>query len=157
MQKVKGNIWNYYGEGSYMIVPTNLGWKKDNSNVMGAGIALQAKQKFPDLPLAYGTFCRSSRGEEGLMVFKRMIMFPTKSLNISQPYLSWQAKSSLKEIENSCFKLLELFAENEEIFESKTYLPLVGCGNGELDEKDVMPILEEYFGKLNNIYLVRYI
>ena len=54
MKYAQGNLWNFHSLGPVCIT-TNGIIKKDNTLVMGAGIALQAKQRFPGVSeiLAY--------------------------------------------------------------------------------------------------------
>lgn len=67
-----------------------------------------------------------------------LILFPTKPLNEKAPHLSWQGPADLWLIEGSLMELSELP-------ESGTIaLPLVGCGAGGLQEKQVLPLLRHY-------------
>ena len=54
MQTANGDIWNVEPKDAWIVVPTNVGWKRDGSNVMGAGLAKQARLKFKQLPYDYG-------------------------------------------------------------------------------------------------------
>ena len=49
MLEVTGNIWSYLGKADVICVTTNGIIRTDGTAVMGRGIALQAKQKFPDI------------------------------------------------------------------------------------------------------------
>jgi hypothetical protein len=155
MQKIKGNIWDFHKDGNFIIIPTNKGYTKDQINVMGKGIAEQAKVKYPNLPLWYGKVLlkRLQNNDNRNIVIEntcKLILFPTKKLDLINPQLSWRQNSDLETIEQSAIELKAFSEKNESII----YLPLVGCGNGKLKKVDVMPILEKYFSELNNIFLV---
>ena len=45
-----GDIWSLQGEFDYVVITTNIGWKRVNgktTGVMGRGIALQAAKRYP--------------------------------------------------------------------------------------------------------------
>ena len=103
---------------------------------MGKGIALQAKQRYPELPELLGKCIRevghslhhdSSRG---------LLFFPTK--------YDWWEKSSLALIETSTKELVDLFDNYISGYTVPIYLVRPGCSNGQLDWKNVKPILEKY-------------
>ncbi len=105
MLSKRGNLWDYHDRGFWAVIPTNLGWHKDGSNVMGCGVALQAAQKWPDLPVDYGAACKAftALGESGLWVCddERLICFPVKPLDAAHSHLSWRQSASLELIERS--------------------------------------------------------
>ena len=64
MQEANGDIWNWLSEphNCEVVIPTNIGWKADGSNVMGAGIAKQAILRYGrDIAAWYGAICRACR------------------------------------------------------------------------------------------------
>ena len=164
MKYLKGDIWDYHNKNSFICIPINLGWTKDNKNVMGAGLAKQAKEKFKDLDKDIGEYCRlrSEILEENWLFdydfsldYKRRLQyFATKPLNVKEPWLSWKQNSSLEVIKNSCYILQNILISSSTVFKSNFYLPLVGCGNGKLNKSDVLPILQEYFNNFDNVFLV---
>ena len=61
-QVVEGDIWEHHNDGSrYIVIPTNIGWKTNGHNVMGAGLALQAKTRYPSSPTSTASSARSTR------------------------------------------------------------------------------------------------
>lgn len=136
MHIIKGNIWDISSD--YKVITTNGIVKKDERLVMGKGIALEAKKRFPDIDKVLGGFV-SKFGNHvwfiGMYPHKyKIISFPTKH--------HWKDKSDIKLIEQSC---LEMIAGLKDFMNIKVLLPPVGCGNGGLDfEKDVKPILSKY-------------
>ncbi len=150
-------------------VTTNIGWTtRGGRNPMGRGIALQAAQRFPDLPALYGVVCRSDREHTNVVEYKigrtgalsgplnaasalfpsqGLIMFPTKPFNPDAPHLSWHGKASLDLIERGVHQLAGGWSN------VPVALPLVGCANGGLRDTDVLPILERHL-KADNFLLV---
>lgn len=162
MQIIQGNIWNFHNrevlnKKSYIIIPTNLGFTKDKSNVMGRGLALECKNKFPEIPKIYGDFCYKRVVEnikEQLFILEnyKMIMFPTKKIILEAPHLSWKQMSDFNTIEKSLTELINWEKFNESII----YIPFVGAGNGSLKKYDVKKVLEKYLSNKNNVYVVDY-
>ena len=136
IKEIKGDLWEYYKQGFWIVIPTNGFVKNNGEAVMGRGLALQAKRRFPDLPAELGKRIK----EYGNVVFTfynyHVITFPVKHL--------WWNKAIIKLIKKSCISLREIFRYNPTGIPTPVYLPRVGCGNGKLDWKDVKPILEKY-------------
>lgn len=146
MKIVAGNIWTYHPK-HWVVITTNIGWKKDGSNPMGRGIAMDAAKLYPDLPVWYGIKCQ--KFAERLMVLPhliyRLILFPTKPLDKSQPWASWRQDSSIDLIKKSVreLRLVANLLESRDLLHDEIIVPMVGCQNGRLSTDIVMPILEE--------------
>lgn len=149
MLRAKGNIWDYYDNGYYIVIPTNIGWKKNGCNVMGAGLAKQASLKFPDLSLRYGKVCQQYKEETAVIIINGLLLFPVKPL-AENPSMSWSQPANLNLIEKST-QQLETFTRT---YQKKIALPLVGCGNGRMDKDKVISILEKYLD--DNFTLIDY-
>lgn len=134
-----GNIWDFF-PAEYVVIPVNIGWRSDGSNVMGAGLAKEAASRFPDLPAWWGWWCRSLGSDTPVMVHSshRVILFPTKPLNETKPHLSWQQESDLQLIWRSAAQLAAVTVPEP------ITLPLVGCGNGRLNPDMVLPVLKTF-------------
>lgn len=147
MQFAAGDLWNWYAQGYAIVVPTNIGWTRSRQNVMGRGVALQASRRFPQLALRYGTLCRQY-GTSTPVAYEVVddehiiILFPVKPLNVSAPFLSWRGSATLDLIERSASQLRDLALPPDH--SQRIALPLVGCGNGGLLRRDVVPILERH-------------
>ena len=144
MRQEIGNIWDHHSEKRWIVITTNIGWKKDGANPMGAGIARQASDMAPKLAEWYGKRCRRYRSGTAVCLYKRpkFILFPTKPLNEAQPWMSWKNDSCPDLIRRSAKQLAKL-VEVKNLF-GDIILPLVGCQNGNLRRGTVVPILEEY-------------
>ena len=136
MKEIIGNIWNFHNQGKWVVIPTNGSVNSKSEAVMGAGLALQAKQKWPELPSALGQAIKA-QGRNSLVHIsvEGLILFPTKR--------DWWEDSSLEIIEHGLKELIALLdiVGNPPI---PIYLPRLGCGNGKLIWKDVKPLLENY-------------
>jgi hypothetical protein len=143
-----GDIWIYYREGSWIVIATNIGWKKNGANPMGAGIAAKAADLYPELPGWYGARCKKYKANTAVCPFEpgRFFLFPTKSLDEQRPWLSWQAAASIHRIRRSAYQLAELakILRSQNKVPGEIILPMVGCGNGRLSPKDVVPVLRDY-------------
>ena len=139
---VLGDLWEFHKRGFWVVVTTNIGWKANGDNVMGAGVALQAARKFPQLPRYYGRLCKKYKDMLGVVIYDegRLILAPTKRLDWKKPHLSWQAEADIGLVEQTIHQLAEL--AREERFKIAMSYP--GCGNGGLSPREVKPLLDRY-------------
>ncbi len=131
MKIIKDNIWNFYPQ-NYIVIPTNGFVKNTGENVMGKGLALQVKKKFPEFPKVFGRELKEYGNVPLIFTDYKFITFPVKRV--------WWEKADLKLIENSA----QLLGEEWIHIPDHIYMPKVGCGNGQLNWEDVYPIIEKY-------------
>ena len=145
-----GDIWEWHDKGHPIVVPVNIGWKKNGENVMGRGIAKEAALRYPKLARSVGDYqCRTyTNGSPGYQTEHSsywwrdvdsdspIICLATKPLNIAQPWMSWKANSDLKTIHTS----VKEFATQQSVYPN-TVFPLLGCGNGGLSPAKVLILM----------------
>lgn len=108
--------------------------------VMGKGIALAFKQRYPEIMPPYVKACRDGALRPGLMQFilahdgRWVVNFPTKD--------HWRNPSRLDWIESG---LLMLASELSERGIPSVAIPALGCTNGGLSFDDVRPLVEDVF------------
>jgi len=116
--------------------------------VMGKGIALQFKDKYPNNLNAYLAACKSGEMIIGkMLVFKEseayggkiIINFPTKK--------DWKHKSKYEYIEKGLKDLVKVI--NEYNIKSIAIPPL-GCGNGGLEWDKIKSLMEKYLGTITS-------
>lgn len=136
------DLWKLNAQGQVVCVTTNgitktYGPEKGQA-VMGAGVALQAKLRYPNLPLELGSLLVVAGNHVYWFPKYRLFTFPTKN--------DYRDKSTLELIAQSARELVQL-VEEQKILDTyghgQIYLPRPGCSNGGLDWKDVCPVLEE--------------
>ena len=132
MKEIIGDIWDFHKKGKYIVIPTNGTIKANGEAVMGRGLALQAKLKFPYIPKTVGKYLGTLGTVPIVFQDIKVLTFPVK--------YNWFEKANLALIEESCEHLRYMWHDCSE----EVYLPKVGCGNGKLDWKDVKPILKKY-------------
>ena len=126
---------------------------------MGAGIAKQCKDRFPEFPKALGARMGlgGSTNVYEMGVWKRLtghlwwhlISFPTK--------VNWKERADLELICDSAEALREIVLSYMRDAGMRFYLPRPGCGLGGLSwEREVKPKIEEILGDLDNLYIVEY-
>ena len=123
--------------------------------VMGKGIALQFKKKFPENFRAYKRACDNEEVTIGKMFvfsFDRLsnpryiINFPTKN--------NWREKSRLEYVREG---LDDLVREVRELGIHSIAVPPLGCGNGGLDwEEEVRPLMEGAFARIPDVAIYAY-
>lgn len=129
MREIKGDLFAQVGT---LVIPTNGIYDAMGRAVMGAGVALAAREKFfeLDLRLAWKLI------EQGNHCFyfpeHKVMTFPTKN--------HWQNPSFPDRIWRSALGARAL-ADKENLTE--LFLPKVGCGYGGLSWDTVYPILRD--------------
>jgi O-acetyl-ADP-ribose deacetylase (regulator of RNase III) len=109
--------------------------------VMGKGIALMFKERFPKNMQAYAKACKAKEVQTGkvfvtetgeLMGPKWIVNFPTKQ--------HWRAASKMEWIVDGLQDLKSFLIDNEI---KSIAIPPLGAGNGKLDWSDVKPEIEK--------------
>jgi hypothetical protein len=131
MKYIKGNLWNFHS-GAPVCITTNGIIKKNGELVMGAGIALQAKQRFPALPLKAGNAVKGYGNRTLYFIEERLFTFPTK--------YDWRDPSDINLIGLSAHQLK---AQCDQLGFNRVYLPRPGCSNGKLNWPDVDNVLRQ--------------
>lgn len=140
MHLIKGNIFD--SKCDTITNPINT------VGTMGAGLALQFKNRYPELNAIYKELCSS-----GLIVIgkpcivydyecgadKQIILFPTK--------IHWRHPSKIEWIKDG-LNHLALTVDKNKI--KSIAFPLLGAGLGGLDKNKVLLLIEE-FEKISNI------
>lgn len=117
--------------------------------VMGKGIALQFKNKWPANFNAYAAACKVGKVRPGRMfVFDSgglvkpnfIINFPTKD--------HWRGSSKIEFIRDG---LVDLVTQVRRLGIRSIAVPPLGCGNGGLDWADVRPLIESAFQPLPDV------
>jgi len=129
MKLIKGNLWDFHQYGPVCIT-TNGIIKKNGELVMGAGIALQAKQRFPEVPIMLGDAVRTYGNCVLYMSVERMFSFPTKH--------DWCDPSDINLIAESALQLVGLTTQ---LGFTQVYLPKPGCANGQLSWSKVSTVI----------------
>lgn len=122
--------------------------------VMGKGIALMFKERFPENFSAYEAACRAGEVQVGRMFVQAgveldgprwIVNFPTKK--------HWRQPTQLEWIDSGLADL-KLVIQAKKI--RSIALPPLGCGNGGLDWHDVRPRIEAALGDLAGVEIVVY-
>lgn len=105
--------------------------------IMGKGIALMFKERFPENFKAYEKACENQEVRIGKMFVsenreffgpKWIVNFPTKT--------HWRVQSRVEWIENGLQDFVRVITDKKI---SSIAIPPLGCGNGGLDWRDVRP------------------
>lgn len=111
--------------------------------VMGKGVALEFKKRYPEMFKSYERVCDKKQLEVGkLMLWKGaekwVLMFPTKK--------HWRNPSKMEYIEAGLKKFTDTYIEKGI---TSIAFPRLGCGNGGLDWEEVRPLMERYLKRLS--------
>ncbi len=146
MEFIKGNL---------LSAPTQALVNTVNTvGVMGKGIALQFKERFPQNRLMYERACKAGEMKIGRMLAVRenttegekiIINFPTKT--------EWFKKSQYSYIEEGLKDLVRVI---KEFNISSIAIPPLGCGNGGLQWDKVKKMIENYLGNMSDVKILIY-
>jgi O-acetyl-ADP-ribose deacetylase (regulator of RNase III) len=132
---VQGDL--FQSNAKVLVNPVNI------MGVMGKGVALEFKKRYPAMFEEYHTLCEKGQFKIGdLWLYKAsdkwVLNFPTKQ--------HWREKSTVEIIQAGLHKFVE-FYETDTI--TSIAFPKLGSGLGGLDwEKQVRPIMEQYLQAL---------
>lgn len=132
-----------YLKGDLLSSPAQVQVNAVNTvGVMGKGIALQFKNKYPVMFKAYQNVCEKHLLDVGKLYLwkspeKWILMFPTKK--------HWRNPSKIEYIESGLKKFVETY---EQFGIESIAFPKLGCGNGNLDWEEVRPIMVKYLKPL---------
>ena len=134
LEYIEGNIFD--SPAQVIVNPVNT------VGVMGKGIALEFRKRYPDMFTVYRTACEKHQLTTGKLMLWRgpdhwVLMFPTKQ--------NWRNPSKIEYIEDGLLKFVNTYAEKDI---SSIAFPRLGCGNGELDWNEVRPVMEKYLKPL---------
>lgn len=118
--------------------------------VMGAGLAIQFKNQYPDLFEDYLQRCQQGEVKPGIpYLFEndevQVLNFPTKR--------HWKEPSQIKDIEAG---LSYLASKYKELGIYTLALPPLGCGQGGLQWSDVKPIIEKHLAQIIDLEVFVY-
>lgn len=145
---ISGDIFD--SECQTLVCPVNC------VGVMGRGLAVEFRKRFPDVYEEYKQLCSVRRLSVGNIYFveipdphnerilqnKKILLFPTK--------YHWKDKSNIEDIENGLKMLLCLYYKEKYKFKHESLaVPALGCGLGGLEWKQVRFIMIEYLSQLD--------
>jgi O-acetyl-ADP-ribose deacetylase (regulator of RNase III) len=122
--------------------------------VMGRGIALMFKERFPENFSAYEAACKTGQVQVGRMFVQPsaelegprwIINFPTKK--------HWRQPTRIEWIDTGLAALKDVIREKKI---RSIALPPLGCGNGGLDWNDVRPKIEVALQDLDDVEVIVY-
>lgn len=119
--------------------------------VMGKGLALEFKNRYPAMFDKYKSFCDKGVFKPGVLwIYKAedgkwILNFPTK--------IDWRDDSEIEYIEEGLKKFVEIW---EEKGIKSIAFPLLGCKNGGLDPEDVIPLMEKYLNQCEDLDVTIY-
>ena len=145
----------HFTQGNLLEAPVEAVVNTVNTvGVMGKGIALMFKERFPENNKAYEAACRAGEVRVGSMFVtagvelsgpRWIINFPTKQ--------NWRNPTKLEWVETGLAALKEEIVKKEI---RSLAIPPLGCGNGGLEWSVVRPMIERILGDLECVEVVIY-
>jgi hypothetical protein len=129
MVETRGDIWTYHGR-AVIALTVSGSLTRDGRAVIGRGVARQALERYPDLPVHLGRLVREG-GNHVHDLGGGLVSFPVEESAWSLPDLSLIARSARE---------LRQLADQRRWH--LVVVPRPGCGGGGLSWRDVAPYLE---------------
>lgn len=133
MKEITGDLWELQPNYDAIVITTNGFVKNNGDAVMGRGVALQAKEKYPELPERLGRMLKYRGNKTSIFFFGDDAIFtlPVKS--------HWRELANINLILRSIEGLVTMVTN---LGYKNVLLPRPGCGNGGLDWEMVKPVIE---------------
>jgi O-acetyl-ADP-ribose deacetylase (regulator of RNase III)/uncharacterized protein YwgA len=112
--------------------------------IMGKGIALEFKKRFPEMFDDYVKKCEHKEVKSGVPYLYRTL-FPPQVINFPTKD-HWKSVSRIEDIEQG---LKYLLAHYKEWGIASLAIPPLGCGNGQLEWRSVGPLIYKYAKQMN--------
>lgn len=133
-------MWDVFGNTDLFVITTNPIRRKDGAVVMGRGIALEAKKKFPHLPYDFGTTLEHTDFQGRDPGFGIIDFYEHQLVGYFMTKHHWRESSVLSVIENSTDDLIAFLTDGP--IDYRVDLNFPGIGNGKLTRQDVLPIIQ---------------
>ena len=127
-----GDFWTMQGDAR--CITTNGILRANGDAIMGKGIALQAKQRYPRIEFTLGRLIQKY-GNHVFRLYNGLISFPTK--------WHWKEDSDIELIKRSAQELVFLLKDDPA---KRVLLTRPGCGNGNLYWSEVKPFIQNMLG-----------
>ena len=119
--------------------------------VMGKGIALQVKNKYPEMYKEYKQFCKEGKLKVGSLHFYKL---PSERLIVNFPTkIHWINPSKIEYIEAG---LNTFVSSYKELGITSIAFPKLGCNNGGLDWGIVKDVMVKYLSRCEDLYVEIY-
>ncbi|MBT7332046.1 phosphatase [Candidatus Woesearchaeota archaeon] len=115
-----------------------------NLGLMGRGIAVDFKNKYPQMFKEYKELCRNGELNPGDLFFYQDLVLPDVINLVTQDNLLHANKSYLRE----SIKKMFVLAKRNDI--KDIAMPEIGCGLGKLDFSDLEDMLQPFIGDSNS-------
>lgn len=144
-----------YTKGNLLNAPTEALVNTVNTvGIMGKGIALQFKKRFPNNFKIYAKACKNKTLTVGKLLIVKEITLDGEKLIINFPTKAhWRNKSKYEYIEDG---LKELRKKIVDYGIKSIAIPPLGCGNGGLSWEKVKSMIERSLGNIENTEILVY-
>lgn len=139
VQVLSGSMFD--SDAPVLVCPVNT------VGAMGAGLALEFKERHPDVYYHYKRACRSKTlSKNSLQLIKadgapyKVLMVPTKE--------HWKNDSDAQMVRNNVRRIRRFLEDRKYV---KLAMPLIGCGLGKLDPDDVLRWIHTEFDDLDTV------
>lgn len=155
-----GNMWSAWEQADLFVITTNGIVTKDGRLVMGKGIALEAKERFPGIDQVLGACVSKKPYAKGESASRTALSheyhllvsqaWPHKKLACLQTKYHWMGCANVKLIKESLARLKQWAEEHPA---AQIHVNMPGVGEGKVKPETIMRYVEAL---PDNVYVWRY-
>lgn len=138
-----GNMWSVIDQAQLFLITTNSYVNQSGELVMGRGIALETKTRYPYLPKVAGDWVVNNGFQNKFYGVITDIF--NNNIGLFQVKLHFRSSADVSVIRSSS-EMLAFIINDRGLTDVHMNYP--GIGAGRLERTRVLPILEEYFSHL---------
>jgi hypothetical protein len=133
-------MWTVFGKTDHFIITTNPVVRNDGACVMGAGIAKQFAQRFPNGPFDLGQEIILHERADYVLDYGAIGTYDGQLVQFFMVKDHWGNPAKLRIIRDSARRLREVARHHRD---QRYDLNFPGIGNGKLTKEEVLPMIED--------------
>lgn len=136
----RGDMWTAYEPADLFLITANSTIRQGGALVLGRGIALQARKRFPSIERVLGKEIRQRFGILGAYYLLVSPRWPAAKLGLFQVKRHYSQPASLELIRRSTAALRDWCANHPD---ARAHLNFPGTGYGGLSRESVLPLIAQ--------------
>ena len=136
-------MWSVFNDSDLFLITVNSTLKTNGNLVMGRGIAKEAKDRFPILPVIAGAYLEKAGLDQQFFGIARQLI-PGNPIGLFQVKHHYRSDATLNLIKESSKMLANILSSESDL--SRVHLNAPGIGNGRLNTEPVFKLIGEILG-----------
>lgn len=112
------------------------------TGAMGAGIARQCRDRYPDIYARYKAQCKAGRWQPGMIALERIA--DKRYIILASTKDKWWDGSQIDWVK-ACIQKIALLQDGYNVGIKSVAMPPMGCGHGGLDKRDFIAYVQDQY------------